>query len=172
MCVDPECVEWVRSAQAGHPESFERLVERTWCEMVRLARSVIGDAEAEDCVQDALVAAWHALPELEDPARFRGWLARIVFRRALRASRWSRLRTALTLWREPIVGSREPEAEMDAARLLESLPPRQRAVVHLTIVEGMSDSEIGHVLSISPATVRAHRRRARESVEQRLKRRK
>lgn len=153
----------VRAAQAGDPAAFGRLVERHWCEMVRLARSVVGEAEAEDCVQDGLLSAWHALPGLADPERFRGWLARIVFRRALRASRWSRLRTWLGLLPEPS-GRNDPDADIDLARLLALLPPRQRAVLHLTVVEEMSDSEIGDVLAIDPGSVRAHRRRARQSL--------
>ena len=58
----------------------------------------------------------------------------------------------------------QPEAEIDLTRLLATLPPRQRAVLHLTVVEEMSDSEIGEVLSITAGSVRAHRRRARHSL--------
>jgi len=138
-------------------------VERHWCEMVRLARSIVGEAEAEDCVQDGLISAWRALPGLTEPERFRGWLARIVYRRALRAARWRRLRSLVGLTRENPVRV-DPDSEIDLARLLDGLPPRQRAVLHLTIVEEMSDSEIGELLSIGAGSVRAHRRRARESL--------
>ena len=48
------------------------------------------------------------------------------------------------------------------ARLLAALAPRQRAVMHLTVIEGMSDGEIGRSLGITPGSVRAHRRRARQ----------
>ena len=41
----------------------------------------------------------------------------------------------------------------------------QRAVLHLTVVEGMSDREIADALGIAAASVRAHRRRARARVE-------
>ena len=46
------------------------------------------------------------------------------------------------------------------------LTPRQRAVMHLTVVEGMSDSEIGTVMGIDAGSVRSHRRRARERLRQ------
>jgi RNA polymerase sigma-70 factor (ECF subfamily) len=155
--------ETVRAAQAGDPAAFGRLVERYWCEMVRLGRSVAGDSEAEDCVQDALLDAWHALPKLVDPDRFRGWLARSVFRRALRAARWRKVRSLFGLVPDRAVHV-DRESEIDLARLLARLPPRQRAVLHLTIVEEMSDAEIGEVLAIGAGSVRAHRRRARESL--------
>jgi DNA-directed RNA polymerase specialized sigma24 family protein len=38
--------------------------------------------------------------------------------------------------------------------------------MHLTVVEGMSDSEIGTVMGIDAASVRSHRRRARERLRQ------
>jgi len=53
------------------------------------------EADAEDVVQESLVAAWRDLAGLRDPARVRAWLTAIVFRRAVRARRWWRLRAAL-----------------------------------------------------------------------------
>ena len=50
----------------------------------------------------------------------------------------------------------------EVERILKMLAPRQRAVMHLTVVEGMSDSEIGSVMGIDAASVRSHRRRAKE----------
>ena len=159
----------MRAAQSGDAAAFGRLVERHWCEMVRLARSVAGNGDAEDCVQEGLLDAWHALPRLADPERFRGWLGRIVFRRALRAARWRKLRS-LFAWVPDHAVVHDPESEIDLARLLDGLPPRQRAVLHLTIVEEMTDTEIGEVLSISAGSVRAHRRRARQQLSSLTKR--
>jgi RNA polymerase sigma factor (sigma-70 family) len=59
----------------------------------------------------------------------------------------------------------EPEQGLIVWQILSRLPPRQRAVLHLTVVEGMTDVEIGAVLGITAGSVRAHRRRARERVE-------
>jgi len=157
----------VRRAQAGDQEAFGRLVEACWSDLVRLARSVVGDTEAEDAVQDGLIAAWDGIRGLQDPARFRPLATRIVFRRCLRRTRWQRLRVALTALRER--GS-QPDLDSELAlwQLLSTLAPRQRAVLHMTIVEGMSDAEIGEALGLEPGSVRAHRRRAREALARRL----
>jgi DNA-directed RNA polymerase specialized sigma24 family protein len=40
--------------------------------------------------------------------------------------------------------------------------------MHLTVVEGMSDSEIGEAMGIDAASVRSHRRRAREALRRLL----
>jgi RNA polymerase sigma factor (sigma-70 family) len=51
-------------------------------------------------------------------------------------------------------------------QVLSILAPRQRAVMYFTVIEGMSDSEIGRALGITAASVRSHRRRARERLQQ------
>ena len=150
----------VRAAQAGDTAAYGALVEDCWDGLVRFARSIVGDADAEDAVQEALVAAWRALPGLQDVAKFRNWVTQIVFRRCLRAQRWWHLRAVLPVAR-PVSFAPDPGAALDVARLLARLPPRQRAVLHLTVVEGMSDTEVAERLSMAASSVRAHRRRAR-----------
>lgn len=68
---------------------------------------------------------------------------------------------------EPIDGvavaaaSEAMDVRIDVSRLLARLAPKQRAVLHLTTIEGFSDSEIAWVLGISSSSVRVHRLRAR-----------
>jgi RNA polymerase sigma factor (sigma-70 family) len=167
VLVRDDLTEDVRRAEAGDRDAFGRLVEACWPDLVRLARSVLGDAEAEDAVQEGLIAAWDGIRGLQDPARFQPWVTRIVFRRCLRRTRWQRLRVALDTLRER---GRRPdiESELTLWQLLSKLAPRQRAVLHMTVVEGMSDAEIGEALGLEPGSVRAHRRRAREALSRRI----
>ena len=139
------------------------LVEQSWDRLVRLARSVVGEAEAEDVVQEGLMVVWRKLPQLANPDSFAAWTGRIVFRRCLRRNRQRRVNVALESISEPSYLS-DPAAGVDAWRLLARLAPRQRAVLHLTAVEGMTDTEIGAVMGITAGSVRAHRRRARDRV--------
>ena len=62
-----------------------------------------------------------------------------------------------------------PSAGIDVWQILRKLAPGQRAVLHLTIVEGMTDVEIGRALGITAASVRSHRRRAKETIERLLR---
>jgi RNA polymerase sigma-70 factor (ECF subfamily) len=144
-------------------EAFRALVEASWDRLVRLARAVAGDAEAEDVVQEALLVAWRKLPHLRDGSKFPAWAARIVYRRAVRRAKATRCLASVEAVAEPGF-SPDPAARIDVWRTLLRLAPRQRAVLHLTVVEGMTDAEIGAALGIAPASVRTHRRRARQRV--------
>jgi RNA polymerase sigma-70 factor (ECF subfamily) len=153
----------VRLAQEGDSSAFSQLVERHWGRLVPFARSVLGDADAEDAVQDALVVAWGKLGALVEPAAFRSWVLRILGRLCFRRARLGRRFRSLVGVPEPSDSRTESISQtIDVERTLGLLAPRQRAVMHLTVVEGMSDSEIGVVMGIDAASVRSHRRRARE----------
>lgn len=151
----------VQRAAGGDRGAFSVLIEKHWPPLVQLARSVVGEAEAEDAVQDALVTAWHRLGSLREPAAFPAWIGRVVLRGCWRRLRRRRPWLPLALVPEPRVKS-DPESALDVERCLAVLAPRQRAVMHLTVVDGMSDAEIAALMDITPASVRSHRRRARE----------
>ena len=53
------------------------------------------------------------------------------------------------------------DSRIDVGRLLGKLAPKQRAVLHLTTIEGFSDREIAGILGITSSSVRVHRLRAR-----------
>jgi RNA polymerase sigma-70 factor, ECF subfamily len=157
----------VRLAQQGDAAAFSCLVSRHWGRLVPFARSVLGDGEAEDAVQDALVLAWSKLGGLSEPAAFRAWVLRILGRLCFRRARLARRFLSLVGVPEPPDPTTESAGQaIDVEHVLRKLAPRQRAVMHLTVVEGMSDSEIGQALGIDAASVRSHRRRARERLRQ------
>ena len=151
----------VAAARGGDQAAFGRLIEARWSRLARFARSIVGDLDAEDVTQEACLACWRKLSQLSDPARFDSWLMRILFTAALRRARWRRL-WHFVLWDPALAGlAHHGEEDLLVEEILSRLPPRQRAVLHLTVVEGMTDSEIAATLGIAAASVRAHRRRAR-----------
>jgi RNA polymerase sigma-70 factor (ECF subfamily) len=162
----------VERAMQGDRAAFDELVRELWPSLVRLARGIVGDADAEDAVQDALVTAGAKLPALRDAARFAGWVRRIVARtcvRQARRRRWWRFRLPLEdAGPLPDPDAGDPGVEMDVERVLSVLPARQRAVLYLTAIEGRSDSDIAEVLGSSPATVRSLRRHARRRLQDRF----
>jgi RNA polymerase sigma-70 factor (ECF subfamily) len=152
----------VAAARAGDSRAFSVLVERHWQRLVALARTITGEAEAEDVVQECLLTAWRRLDTLREPAAFLAWVQRALVRASVRRARWRSLRSSLAVLAEPRDPRPGPESgDWSIELALARLAPRQRAVMHLTVVEGMSDSEIGVRLGIDAASVRSHRRRAR-----------
>ncbi len=151
----------VLRAMDGDRGAFSDLAAAHWRRLLGLARSIVADLEAEDVVQEALIKAWRKLGSLREAEAFGAWLTRIVANTAVAKARRRR-------FFEPIDGVTVAAEEVpvdlriDIGRLLRGLAPRQRAVLHLTAVEGYTDREIAEALGISSSSVRVHRLRARK----------
>jgi RNA polymerase sigma-70 factor (ECF subfamily) len=153
-------------ARDGEVGAFSEWIEAHWLRLVGFARSTVGDADAEDVVQDSLVIAWAKIGSLRIPEAFYSWLLRIIFRTCLRRRRrFSRFLPLALLKESEHPEQPKPADCVDVEKILALLPARQRAVIHLTYLEGMSDSEIGIAMGIAAASVRSHRRRARETLQ-------
>lgn len=150
----------VRRALAGDRGAFSDLAAAEWRRLLALARSIVADLEAEDVVQDGLIKAWRKLGTLREPQAFSAWLTRIVANTAVARARRRRLFESID---GVLAAAPSPclDDRMDIAGLLRKLAPRQRAVLHMTAVEGMTDREIAETLGITSSSVRAHRLRAR-----------
>ena len=144
-------------------EEFMKLYETVYQDLYRVAYYYLGNgADAEDAVQDAFVRYLERAPaDLECPG---AWLMRVLVNGCR-----SRLRLA---WRRvgplpddlPAPGPEErPELEE-----LWSLPPADRAVLHLYYYEGYSTEEIAQMTGQRPGTVRARLSRAREKLRRLL----
>ncbi len=71
------------AAGLGDLDAFTELVRRYRRAAVRVAAAIAGEA-AEDVAQEALLLAFKALPDLDEPDRFAAWLSAITRNRALR----------------------------------------------------------------------------------------
>ena len=81
---NPEVVRLVALARTGDRAAFGRLIEEHLGAARRLALAAVGQpSDADEAVQDAAVSAWTRLGALQDPAAFRAWFMRIVWRKAI-----------------------------------------------------------------------------------------
>ena len=81
---NPEVVRLVALARTGDRAAFGRLIEDHLTAARRVALAAVGQPmDADEAVQEASVAAWTRLDALQDPAAFRGWFMRIVWRKAI-----------------------------------------------------------------------------------------
>lgn len=158
----------VRRVRAGDVTAFDALVAEYMRSAFQMAYRVVGHREdAEDLVQESFLAAHQYLDTFDIERPFGPWLNRIVMNRGanLRRSR-SRRQTEP----ETDAVSTAPSALDDATRsetrdlllrALATLSDKQRMIVTLFDVDGLTSSEIGERLVLAPGTVRWHLHEAR-----------
>src|SRR5688572_5456251 len=89
-------------ARAGDGDAFRALTEPYRREMQMHCYRMLGSLQdAEDAVQDALLAAWQGLGRFEERASIRTWLYRITTNRCLNALRSTSRRPAKE-WNIPV----------------------------------------------------------------------
>jgi len=165
--------ETLLSARDGDHDAGRAIVERHGPSMVRTAWSVLGrygGTEADDVVQDALIAALTtpALPSGDVGA----WLRAITVRKALDWLRRPGRRREQPLpdqqgdAAEPVAAD-NTEARLDVLtvrRGLALLSPKDRAVLVLADLEGRSMAEIAQALGSTRVAVKLRASRARRKL--------
>jgi RNA polymerase sigma-70 factor, ECF subfamily len=173
--------------RAGDEQAFVTLISRYRPSMLRLAAGYVpSQAVAEEVVQDTWLAVVHGVSRFEGRSSVRTWLFRILVNRARTTGERERRATAVPdpaatvdparfdpagTWSLPpehwvdLVDNRLIAQKM-AARVrsaIMDLPARQREVVTLRDVEGLSSGEVCDVLEITEANQRVllHRGRSR-----------
>jgi RNA polymerase sigma-70 factor, ECF subfamily len=186
---DDELLERLR---AGDEHAFVQLVARHHSAMLRIAGSFVpSPAVAEEVVQDTWVAVLRGLDGFAGRSSFKTWLLRILVNRArttgVREHRSiavgdagpvvDRARfDASGAWMSPpqhwIEDSDErllAEALTDRIEAaLGELPPRQREVLMLRDVDGLSGPEVCEALELSEANQRVLLHRGRSALRQAL----
>lgn len=140
--------------------SFETLVGPWVDEMYRAAAAIVGESEARDVTQDALLDAWRGFGRLKDPERVRPWLHAIVANRSrkhLRARRSRPRLIAVDTMPDGAVDDRTAEIaerqRMDAA--FDSLPPDQRIALVLHYALDLSVPQVAAAMAVPEGTVKS-----------------
>lgn len=176
--------------RAGDAAAFEQLMRRHNRRLFRVARSMLrNDAEAEDALQDAYLAAYQSMAGFRGEASLATWLSRVVVNQCLSRLRRQKRRDNIV----PMVSVGGPEEEEQAAmpsepgeapdqalvraelraileRKLDELPDAFRTVFVLRCVEELSVEETAQCLGIPEATVRTRHFRARSLLRESLAR--
>jgi RNA polymerase sigma-70 factor (TIGR02960 family) len=190
----------IAKARAGDGDAFRELTEPHRRELqVHCYRMLGSFADAEDVLQDTLLAAWQGIGGFtEERASLRTWLYRIATNRCLNALRSARRRPARewdvpgvdrpeptrlgeVVWLEPYPSALldgippGPEARYEQAEAislafvtaLQTLPPRQVAVLILRDVLGFRASEVASMLGSTVESVTSALKRARATLRRR-----
>jgi RNA polymerase sigma-70 factor (ECF subfamily) len=158
-----------RRAARGDERAFEELVVRHQDKLYTLAlRVTLSEADAYDCVQEGLIAAWRALPRFRGDARFSTWMYRIVVRKAYDAIERRRRTPEPVEELQAVAPAGQPEARIDLIAALGRLDPDFRVVAVACDILGMSMEEAGTMLELPSGTVKSRLHRAREQLAQSL----
>ena len=167
----------VRRVRDGDSAAFDEIVKAYMRQVFQVAYRVVGHREdAEDLVQDCFLAAYQYLDSYDADRPFGPWITRIVLNRGANLRR-SRARRATEPETDPV--SPAPSALDEATRaearaklseVLATLNERQRMIVTMCDVDGMTSAEIGERLDLAPGTVRWHLHEARRVLRRALAR--
>ncbi len=153
--------------------AFDRVVGEVRPKLHRYCARMTGSTiDGEDVVQDALVKALEATPQLQLIAQIEGWLFRIAHNAALDFLRRRGRRDAtfvseeLEMVADPVAVVDERQAAAASLRTFMRLPVAQRSAVILKDVLGYSLEETGGVLEASLPSVKAALHRGRERLRE------
>ena len=175
---EPSDAALLARTASGERAAFDVFVARHRAAVFRFARAVSrGDAEAEDVLQEAFLAAYRGAHTFEGRAQARSWLFTITRREA-----WRRLgREAEASLAEPHeveelislgvaagFGALDPETLVLRAerrelvvRALGTLAEEDRAILLLRDVEGVSGDEAAAALGLALPAMKSRLHRAR-----------
>ncbi len=185
-------VSLLERLRGGDEQAFTTLVERYHASMLRLALSYVSSrAVAEEVVQDTWLAVLRGLDRFEERSSLRTWVFTILVNRA-RSTGAREARSVPVADAGPAVDAsrfgpsggwavppeqwaEDAEDRVDAVKLsgllrggLDGLAGRQRVVVLLRAVGGLSSAEVCQVLAISEANQRVLLHRGRSKLRQAL----
>lgn len=156
----------VLRAQAGDGTAFAELYHACGPAVSALLRAMLPRDQVEDVHQEVFLAAWRALPRFDARADFRPWvygIARNLVKRQLRSDGREARKRVLASHQagprapEPGAASEQQERVARVMAHLHSLPPSERELLGLRLIEGMSPQEIAIWIGSTPGSVRVHR---------------
>lgn len=173
--MEPSDADLLRYAGRGDERAFHTLVDRHGTALFQAARSFSRNiADAEDLVQETLLAAYRGARTYAGRASVRTWMLQILTHEAMRAWRRNRHRRATRSLDAAASGTLAGDAvpahpgstarvdhRMDIADILRELSPDHRQVLVMREIWDMSYDEIARALGVPRGTVESRLSRAR-----------
>ena len=166
----------ILAAILGDLRAFDQLALRYRSALLIIASRIVPIEESEDVVQEALVRAFHALPNLVEPSKFGSWLHSITRNCALRYHRKQKKARSIIDWvilseylaADPANVLEKMESEQSVLEAIESLKPKYQIVVRLYYWGQMCQSKIATFLNLPLTTIKWRLREAKTQLKQLL----
>ena len=188
VTADPDVALMLR-VQAGDHGAYQELFAKFAPRVLQYARRLLGsDARAEEVTQDVFVQVFRFRLRYRPDARFATWLYTIATNLCLNELRRPERQLRVDLWERredepdregpplPDPDAVNPEsgaASRELARALEQaiaeLPPKQRAALLLSRLDGLAYRDVGEAMGCSEGAVKALLFRATHALKARLR---
>lgn len=152
-------------AMKNDKEAFANIYESVCTDLYKMAFYMVGNKTlAEDIVGDTILDAYKGISGLKDASKFEQWILKILTNKCKTAikSKYSKFSVfnpnvknidESDLKSESSVTFNEERTDIQNALL--KLPPKDRMIISLCIVEGYKSHEAAQILSMNPSTVRS-----------------
>lgn len=163
----------LQHAAGGDREAFGAIVDRHAASVLRLIRSRVVPADAEDVLQQTFLAAWRAAGGFRGESSVRTWLFTIARNTAAKARERERRAPFAGVALDELGvragwGSADPETLALAAErrgvlaaAFEALDPESREVLTLRDLEGLPGDETAALVGLSLPAMKSRLHRAR-----------
>ena len=173
----------VRRVKKGDKDAFSELVEKYKRRIYFVAyRMTNSHSDADDLSQEAFIKAYESINNFREKSRFSTWLYRIVVNITINHLKKVGKRQTFTLDENisfknsdlatytdnPCKSAERRELHQKITKAIESLPPDQKTVVVLAILEGLHHKEIAEIVSCSEKTVSWRLFQARKKLTEKL----
>jgi RNA polymerase sigma-70 factor, ECF subfamily len=185
---DPDVALMLR-VQGGDEAAYRELFRKHSPRVFGYARRLVGsDARAEEVVQDVFVQVFRFRTRYRPEARFSTWLYKIVTNFCLNDLRRPERRRRVDLWAprdgeeqaegpqiadptavDPEAGAAGRELAVQLEAALAALPPKQRAAMLLSRMDGLNYEDVAATLGCTEGAVKALVFRATQTLKATLK---
>ena len=165
--------ELIRRCEANDRTAQRLLYERFAPLLMSICRRYVGQANAEDVVQDSFIRIFQYLVQYRHDGSFEGWIRRVCVNTCIRyLEKAKRLQVDYGMEGMP-EHAVEPDAisKMSADELMaliDKLPDGYRTVFNLSVIEGFHHKEIATMLGIEESSSRSQLTKARKYIQRSL----
>ncbi len=162
------CIEGKRQAQE---DLYGLLSGKMYSVCLRYSRD---QDEAKDNLQDGFIKVFSKIRQFKGAGSFEGWVRRIMVNTALQKYRGQYQLYALNdneskALNIPVENVMEAMGEKELLDMIQELPPRYKLVFNMFAIEGYSHKEISEMLDITEGTSKSNLSRARDILQEKLK---
>ena len=172
----------IQHAVQGDSSAFNELLGAHESQMYAICYRMCGNYnDAQDCLQEAMLRVYKALPTFKSQSSFSTWLYRIAMNACLDELRRKKNRPNTSL--DALVGEGwSPKSDMETpdehvirkerTRVLhaaiQELPEEMRSAIVLRDIQGFSYEEIADMLNVSIGTIKSRISRGREKLREKI----